>query len=58
MANTEGMKMKFTVLKNDDIEKYINPNLQGELQRLIAYVVGNKEVVENIRDKDGLYQSI
>jgi hypothetical protein len=47
MADITGIETKFTVLKNGDIEKYLHPNLQTELKRLIAYVEGNKAVVEN-----------
>ncbi|MRX54819.1 hypothetical protein GJU41_12625 [Bacillus idriensis] len=46
MTTTEGMEMKYTVVNNEDIEKYLHPNLQRELNRLLGYVSGNKEAFE------------
>lgn len=35
MANTDDMRMKFTVIKNDDIEEYLHPIKQQRLFDLL-----------------------
>ncbi|WP_370225269.1 hypothetical protein [Cytobacillus sp.] len=38
MANLEGMKMKFTVLKNDDINRYLDEKAKIELSASTAAI--------------------
>lgn len=35
MPEIPGMEMKFTVIKNEDVEKYLNGNDKSELSRLL-----------------------
>lgn len=46
-ANTHGMKMKYTVVKNDDIDKCLYPHHAEELKKLLEWLAVNKLIQEN-----------
>lgn len=40
MANTQGMEMKFTVIKNDDLETYLNDDERNTFYYLTEDKIG------------------
>ncbi|PTY93058.1 hypothetical protein [Heyndrickxia sporothermodurans] len=47
MANLEGMRNKFTVVKNDDLEKYLHPEMKSAFLNIAEKVELNKCIEEN-----------
>lgn len=49
MASLEGMQMKFTVVKNEDLEKYLHPEMKAAFLEIVEKVAMNKYVEENFK---------
>ena len=50
MANLEGMKMKFTVIKNDDLETYLDDNDRNTFYYLVEDKISCTKQLEGKKD--------
>lgn len=49
MANLEGMEHKFTVIKNEDLDKYLHPEMKSAFLEIAEKVEMNKYVDQNFK---------
>lgn len=47
MANTDGIKMKFTVVKNEDLKKYLHAEMESAFFEIAEKVEISKRLEEN-----------
>lgn len=55
MANTEGMIMKYTVIKNKDIEDYLTDDERNTFYNLVEDTIGYTKDVLEARKKQNKY---